>query len=432
MAAMLGLLLLKDLRRARRNPLPYLIHLCMPLVITGMLGLVFAGANGSGSGGGSGLGRIKLVIVDEDDSLVTRFLRGALNQGDATKYLEAQFLEREAGLALVTNNLVAAALVIPKGFAADYVAGRSNLTLALIKNPAQQFHPAVVEELMAVLASGLNALARNFREDLADWREAVAVPGRADHRRIAALVEKTGAKIDVLRKRLDPIPVVYQKETTPGERAGNGGAGPGLNLFAFLLPGLAAMFLFFIAEAAMRDLQREVRNGTFARFCTLPPTVFTFVLAKVLFVFVAVALGAAILLGLGPVLFGFHWARPVVVAVLALALGMFSSGFMAALAGALGGSRRSELLTTMVGMFLGFGAGCAFPAESLPPLLRDHVTPLLPPYWFIQAVHAAQTGGSSAGDWVLVAARMAVLGLGLAVLAAWILRRQLQHGGRSD
>ncbi len=425
---MLGLLLLKDLRRARRNPLPYLIHLCMPLVITGLLGLVFSGGN---TGGGAGLGRIKVVIVDEDDSLVTRFLRGALSQGDATKYLEPQFLDREAGLRLVTNNVVAAALIIPRGFAADYVAGRSLLTLELVKNPAQQFHPAVVEELLGALTSALNALARNFREDLADWRDVVAARDGLDYRRIAALIGKTGDKVEILRHRLDPVPVVYEKESRTGESLKDGGAGPGFNLFAFLLPGMAAMFLFFIAEAAMRDLHREVRLGTFARFCTLPPSVFTFVLAKVLFVFVAVALGAAILLGLGPVLFGFHWVRPLQVGVLALALGMFSSGLMAALVGFLGGDRKSDVLTTMVGMFLGFGAGCAFPAESLPPLLRDHLTPLLPPYWFIQAVHASQTGGSPATDWRLAAVRMAVLGLGLAVVAAWQLRRRLQRGGRT-
>ncbi len=79
---MLHVLVAKDLRRAWRNPVPYLIHLCLPLVITAMLGLIFGGA---GRQQGGGLGKIRVVIVDEDDSVVTRFLRGALSQEQAAR-----------------------------------------------------------------------------------------------------------------------------------------------------------------------------------------------------------------------------------------------------------------------------------------------------------------------------------------------------------
>ncbi len=85
---MIRVLLTKDLRRARRNPTPWLVHLAMPLLITALIGLSF----GRGSGGG-GMGRIKLALVDEDDSMLTRFLRGALTQREAGKHLEVNLTD---------------------------------------------------------------------------------------------------------------------------------------------------------------------------------------------------------------------------------------------------------------------------------------------------------------------------------------------------
>ncbi|HOC00415.1 MAG TPA: hypothetical protein PKM43_16920 [Verrucomicrobiota bacterium] len=109
----LGVLLAKDLRRARRNPLPFLIHLTVPLVITALLGLVFGGGGGGTS---SGPGKIKFAIVDEDDSVVTQFLRGAVNQGRAAERLQPVFLDRTNGLAQVTGNELSAVIIIPAGF----------------------------------------------------------------------------------------------------------------------------------------------------------------------------------------------------------------------------------------------------------------------------------------------------------------------------
>ena len=68
---MLRVLLAKDLRRAWRNPLPWLINLIVPLAMTALIGLVFGGHSDSGA-----LGRIRFAVVDEDKSLLGRFLRG--------------------------------------------------------------------------------------------------------------------------------------------------------------------------------------------------------------------------------------------------------------------------------------------------------------------------------------------------------------------
>ena len=112
--SLLGLLLVKDLRRARRNPVPFLVHLAVPLLITALIGLAFGG---SGGGAGKGLGRIQLAIVDEDDSLLSRLLRGSLNQQRGSEHVEARFLDRAqaAGLGRGNGSIAVSVASLPAG-----------------------------------------------------------------------------------------------------------------------------------------------------------------------------------------------------------------------------------------------------------------------------------------------------------------------------
>ena len=46
---MIGVLLAKDLRRAWRNPLPWVIFLALPLCVTALIGLAFGGKSDGGA-----------------------------------------------------------------------------------------------------------------------------------------------------------------------------------------------------------------------------------------------------------------------------------------------------------------------------------------------------------------------------------------------
>ena len=428
---MLGPLLAKDLRRARRNPVPYLVQLCVPLVITGLLGLVFGGRGGGDDGG---LGRIKFAIVDEDQSPLTGFLRGGLNQGEAARPLEPVFLPRDEALRQLTNNALSAALIIPTNFTRDYLVGTNALALELVKNPAQAFHPAILEELLRVVTTGLDALKRNFHSSLGDWRDVLTGNRTPSMREVSDLLAHTADRFDAIRHRLDPVPVWFAKEeraAKPADPPGQAAAGSGRNvlgdMFAYLLPGLASMFLLFLADVAMRDLRREWERRTFARFCTLPPGPAIFVTSKVLFTQVIVLLGAAILLGGGGLIFGVRWAHPLELALLAAGFALFAGGLLACIAAAGSGTRGSEVFNSLGLMLLGLANGGAFPANALPDFLRTHVTPWLPPAWFIDAVRGTQFGGDLAHRWPLVTLQLAGLGLALTLASAWLFRRRLQR-----
>ena len=199
---MLRALLAKDLRRAWRNPVPWLLNLALPIFITAVIGMVF----GSGSGSDNSLGRIKFAVVDEDKSALADFLRGAANQGKAAQYLEPVFLERDEAEQQLKDDKLSAILVIPPRFASNYLTGQK-VRLELVKNPAEQIHPAVLEELLEVVVSALNAIARNFNAEFPAWRQ--AVEGQGDYHDIARLIDQTGDKLHAAREYLFPPLVTF-------------------------------------------------------------------------------------------------------------------------------------------------------------------------------------------------------------------------------
>jgi ABC-2 type transport system permease protein len=418
---MLRTLLIKDLTRAWRNPWPYLINLALPLCITALIGLVF----GSSSKGG-GLGQIKLAVVDEDDSVLSSLLRGAMNQGDFKKHLEARFLEKQDALKQISDNKISAVLIIPKGFTRSYLAGNGRVALELIKNPSQSFYPAILEELLQVAVAGLNALDRNLHSDLPEWQEIIEKEGQPDMKRIAGLLVRVGDKFEQAGHYLFPPLLGYESTTRKKEKA----EGPAFNIFAFLLPGMAAMFLMFLADHAIRDLYREVNARTLDRFRTLHDRLLPFVISKVVLAMAVVVLGSIVMFGGGVLIFGVHWERPLAMSAVILAFGLFASGFMAVIAALARNERRANAVNGVIVMCLSFVGGSFFPARQLPPLFRDHLSPLLPNYWFIEALRALQLGGGEM-PWVWAALKLLVLGLALIIAASWIFQRALLKGVRA-
>jgi ABC-type multidrug transport system permease subunit len=426
-------LLAKDLRRARRNPLPWLLNLALPLMITAVIGLVF----GSGSSGDNSLGRIKFAVVDEDKSALADFLRGAANQGKAAQYLEPVFLEAEEADKQLKDDKLSAILVIPPHFASNYLTGQK-VQLELVKNPAEQIHPAVLEELLEVVVSALNAISRNFNAEFPAWRQ--AFEGQGDYHEISKLIDQTGDKLHAAREYLFPPLVTFTNTTeeaktaasaaptspssTPGAEAK---PAPKFNLFAYLLVGLAGMFLLMLANQGMNDLHREVWKRTFERYNTLHENLLPFVMGKALFTIVIVSIGAAIMLVGGQWLFHFRWPRPLDLGLLTLAYICFATGLMAVTVAIMPDERRANALNNVLSMILSMAGGCMFPPDQLPAAMRDHISPLLPTYWF--ATSARQLWWSD-GSWLVPAAKLAVLGAACLALAAFLFKRRFEKGAR--
>jgi ABC-type multidrug transport system permease subunit len=422
-------LLWKDLRRAWRNPVGWMVFLAIPLVVTALIGMVFGPKSNSNA-----LGRIRFAIVDEDDSFVSHFLRGGMNQGQGGQYLDPIFLDRTNALAEVQKDKLSALLVIPAGFTHAYLNSTNAVTLELIKNPAQSIHPAVLEELLGVVVTALDAIKQNVGPELPEWES--AFKGDQDYHRVADLILKSGDKIEATKKLLFPPRVSYTRPSESGEghaetRTSNAAENPkpslapAFNIFEYLLPGMVSMFLLFLGENASRDVRREMQQRTLQRFRSLHPRLYLFVASKVVFCFVFLLLGSAVMLVGGGLIFGIHWREPLAIVGLTASYCGFASGLMMLVPALLGDHQSSQALSNVIAMGMGLVGGSMFPPQQLPAFLRDHVTRFMPTYWYTETARAVAFDSVPA-QWSAVAARLLAAGAVLMVLSALMLRRNLE------
>ena len=445
---MLRALLAKDLRRAWRNPWPWLINLIVPLAMTALLGMVFGGNSGSGA-----LGRIRFAVVDEDKSVLSDFLRGAVSQNKAGEHLEPVFMERTNALKLVNENKISAVLIIETNFMRNYLTARAPVSLELIKNPAESIHPAVLEELLGAVVTALNAVSRNFNSEFPEWQ--AVFEGKEDYHKASILVERAGDKLKAAKKFINPPLVGYEKEDdsestnaavntvnsngsdtnrvaakTVEKKNAKSNSDSLQATFAYLLLGLSAMFLLFLGQNAMTDLHRELRLRTFERYQTMHQQLWPFIVSKIVFAVVVLLICSAVMLGGGGLVFQIHWQNPLPLLALVFGYACFIAALFAVLVALVPDERRAGVLNNVAGLALGLVGGCAFPASQLPAFLRAHITPLMPSNWFVETARNLQFNNSGAA-WGIVLLKLAICSVILTALAAMLFRRKFKTGLRA-
>ncbi|MFM1945384.1 MAG: hypothetical protein RI897_4366 [Verrucomicrobiota bacterium] len=422
---MLRVLLQKDWRRVVRNPAPYIIHLALPFVITALLGLTFGG----GGGKGQGVGRIQMAIVDEDGSRLVEFLRGALSQREAGEYLDVRDVSRGEAMRLIGGNELSAVVIVPEGFVEGYLMGE-RVSWELIKNPAQTYYPAIVEEVLGLLTLGLDGVSRGVGGELLAWRDLLGGGEGVDLLRVAGVLEEAGKRLEGVRPYVYPPLVQYREVVVDRvDEGGSGEGGGGRVPFAFLLSGLAGVFLLFVGDRSSRDLFVELERGTLARFHSLRERLWLFVLAKEVFVVTVVWVGAVIILWGGAWIFGFSWRAPWLVVVMVLAYGVGAGGLMTMVSALAGSTRRADLFNSVVAMSLGLAGGCMFPPQQLPAFVRENISRWLPTHWFADTLRRLQAG-EEGWVWVGPAVMLVLVGVGGLAVAAGCSRRRLEGGAK--
>jgi ABC-type multidrug transport system permease subunit len=429
---MLGTLIAKDLRRTLRNPWPWLLNLALPIAITAMIGFAFGGRGSSGNGEV----RIKFAVVDEDKSFLSGALRSMLTQGEAGARLEPVFLDRAEALRVLRENEISAIIAIPTNFTSKYLQGEAGLKLEVIKNPAQGYLPAIIEEMAGVAVTGLNAIARNLTSEFpalraattnTDWNVEVVMDS----------MRKIGSRIKTARAYLDPPLVSYSKDVADKKKEGETVTTPTkpkstiVSVFAYILPGMASAFLLFIADQSMRDFHREIRMKTLDRQRTVGVGAGMLITSKIVFTALTVFIAGAILFAGGSVVFGIHWVHPDLLMLALAGYSLFAAGFLAALIAAAPSERRAEALNSMLLFAIAFMGGSYLPSDNFPTFMREKVCPLMPNHWLIESVRTMQFPNTNYLEPLQVVLQLALVGIVMGIIAAVVINRRVTAGARA-
>ena len=446
----LGILIAKDFRRTVRNPWPWILNLALPLAITALVGFAFGPRGDDDS---IKIARIKVAVVDEDQSIVTSVFRSLLTEQRSIEHLDPIFVQRAEALRMLHENQISAILAFPTNFGSNYIRGATGLKLEVIKNPAQSFMPAIVEELGAVTVSGLNAISRNLNSEFPKIR--AATTNAESSERIADIVKRVGDRLKNLSAYIDPPLVSYEKfesyqkpaivetnaTTVSANETSSSPPPPSVqtpkpkssvfNIFAYILPGMASAFLLFIADQSMRDFHREVRMKTLDRQRTVGAGAGMFVIGKILFTALTVAIAAGILFCGGALTFRIHWNHPGLLALACLGYSLFAAGLMAALSALAPSERRVDVLNSMLLFGIAFLGGSYLPADNFPRFMREHVSTLMPNYWLIESMRALQRSDPNYIAPLIVVLKLTIAGAILGFISAVIIERRLTSGVRA-
>jgi ABC-2 type transport system permease protein len=261
----------KDLRRLRRDPVTLLTWLGIPTFIAAILVLIFGRGDARPNG--------KLLIVDQDQSIGATLVAGAFSQEPLANMISVEKVNLEEGRSRVNKGKASALLIIPKGFTAALLEGKT-ANLQLIRNPAQRILPEMIQEVLSMLTDAAFYLQIVAGPQL---REAARMTAPSDSSIAAISVEFNQTVIGTRKYLMPPLiqldtKVIQEKTDKPGGFA------------ALMLPGMLYMAVFFIAGGLATDLWRERTSGALRRVATTPASFRAFLAGKLLAVLLVLAL----------------------------------------------------------------------------------------------------------------------------------------------
>ena len=397
----------KDLARQLRDPSALVLALTLPLVVGGLMVAAFGG----GSDGPPPKARV--LVADEDDSLVSGLLVQALGR---TQVIEIQRAPRAEARAQIDAGKASAMLVIPAGFG-QAVLDDQPTTLQLVTNPAQRVLPGIVEQTLRILVDGAYYARRLLGEPLREVRGGPPSGQTFPDETIARISVSINQLVTRVRPYLLPPVIELEEKAVPTapRRAG------GLGLVFF--PGMLLMGLLFTTQGQSADVWRELQQGTLRRALTTPAGIVPLLAGKVLAgTLVLAAVCAAALL------FAVLALRlPAAVVPLALLWGVFVGAvflILMVLLQVLGSTPRgANMLITMVLLPLLMIGGNFFPFEAMPPWLAA-IGRRTPNGWALAQLQAILAGTAQPG--VLLAAFAALAAVGSLAFALSL--RRLRRG----
>jgi len=411
------LLTRKDFKRKWRNPAVIIGFLLIPFAFTLIFAMVFGGAGEEERT----LPRISVVTVDKDKSLLSRFFLSSLSQGELKKLLSLKEAEESEGRKLLDKGKASALLIIPDNFG-DRLWEGQEVEILLLKNPAEQFLPQIVQEICDTAALLFSSLFSVFSEEL-DMIKGFVDNGRFSDENVSMISLKIKSKFDGISKYVFP-PVISLTERTKAEEEKE--EATSLTVSSYILPAIAVMFLLFICNVVFEDILREKESGTLLRMTVSPLKLSEFIWSKIV---TSAAIGMICTLSLivlGRFIFSIRWGHPLLVLAVVLCLNIMMAGFIAFLYSFVRTERQAGAVLSSVILVMALLGGSMIPIDNFPPFIQTF-SKLTLNYWGIQAFHKTMLQ-DPIREIIPILLGMIVVGLLLSSFGSYFLNKNLRKG----
>ena len=408
-------ILRRDLMRYWRNPLRTAMLFAIPLVMSAIFALVFGG-------GGSDQISIKVLLFDEDDSLLSKLLEGAGGSSEMDQQFEIVPVGQE-GYEMMERGEASALIHLPKNLTADYLAGKQ-VSIGVVKNPSERFLPMIVDEGVKIGAVGLSETSRVFRTELAQMGVFTGQDGFPEDLAVATLSSGINSKLSGLQQSLFPPVITLESVTLKPEEPEEGTQN--LSILAYVLPGFSVMGILFLAQSTTRDILVDRESGLLRHLLTAPVTPVDYLMGKCLSVFAVTALGFAALILIG-VAAGVQWGPALAVAGLVVGSALACGGLLLFIMSIVGSERQGDTLTTIVIIVSSMIGGAFIPISQMPDFIKP-ISATSVVYWATDGFTKLIVHGGGITDIIPNLMVLTVAGMAFMAIGALVLRRKIERG----
>jgi ABC-2 type transport system permease protein len=393
----------KDLKVIFRDRAALVLMLAAPFVLAVGLGLV---TGQFGGGTSSGIGQIPVILVNQDqdvlgDELVALFQSAQLAELIVPTTLDDPAAARQQ----VDDDKATAALIVPVGFTQSIISPEDQealdvVQIELVANPTRPTGVGVVKTILDDFISRLEvgrvggtvAVTQLLNSGLIAPDQAAALGMEIGRRQAETLAESN---------------VIQLQRNTSSQSFE-------FKPLAYLMPGMALMFLMFTVSTAGRTLLVEGQQGTLPRLLASPTSVAQILGGKVFGVYLSGVVQMMILIVASALLFQLTWGDWLGVVVLVLAAVFGASGWGLLITAVADTPGKVSAYGSAIMLIFGLLGGSFIDLEIMPPVVQ-WISKITPNAWGLDGFATLALGGKLAN---ILTPVLALLVMGIVLFAA--------------
>jgi ABC-2 type transport system permease protein len=396
----------KDIRQLVRDWRTIFFMLVMPVMFTLLFGFVFSGGDSEGDP------RLPVGVLDLDGGDLSSELLALLSDSQVIRIENPGTTRTELEQA-VTEDDLAALVIVPEGYSQAVLAGESETMILLVNNTSNTAQ--TVSNEIQIFASRLNRAVHSAQ---------ISTDVIADHAGMDIEAAHSAYFDDGLRSALAAWgdPPVRLAESSTGAVPEEGVEVYGENPFNQSSTSMMAQFAIAGLMGAAGILVLERKNGTMKRLMTTNLSRVEYLFGHYLSMFLMVVLQLLLLTIFGHLVLDVQYYRDPVSSLLLIVVSALFSASLGLLIGALAKKEEHVIIISLALMFILAGVGGAWvPLEFTPESFQQiaHLTPLA---WMVDGFKDIVVRGLGLSAILPSLYALMAFAVGLFFLAVWRFR----------